>query len=257
MQKDIFDFICKIEGYKTALKNLHWDAINLSQHRLCDDIASDIADIQDTVSEIQQSIDGNLKINKLKGTPYKIKDLAKFIEDVISDTKNIYKSKAMNDDNHIGVKSEIEAFLAKMQKYIYLNKFCLNEDRKRALKNRINESMKPKTHNIGLRDLSEMILKAANNVIAEKRSIKLQKNRFVKEDIDRLINKTVRELAEGEKKEGGYNGIHIKKSNEGKFTKTKEETGKSTEELTHSKNPLTRKRAIFAQNVKKWNHKKN
>ena len=30
---------------------------------------------------------------------------------------------------------------------------------------------------------------------------------------------------------------------------------KSTEELTHSKNPLTRKRAIFAQNAAKWNHK--
>lgn len=31
--------------------------------------------------------------------------------------------------------------------------------------------------------------------------------------------------------------------------------GKSTEELTHSKNPLTRKRAVFAQNAAKWNHK--
>ena len=51
-------------------------------------------------------------------------------------------------------------------------------------------------------------------------------------------------------------GIHIKKSNEGKFTATKKRTGKSTAELTHSKNPLTRKRAIFAQNAKKWNHKK-
>ena len=51
-------------------------------------------------------------------------------------------------------------------------------------------------------------------------------------------------------------GIHIKKKNKGKFTATKKRTGKSTEELTHSKNPLTRKRAIFAQNAKKWNHKK-
>jgi hypothetical protein len=41
-------------------------------------------------------------------------------------------------------------------------------------------------------------------------------------------------------------GIHIKKENKGKFTETKKRTGKSTEELTHSKNPLTRKRAIFA-----------
>ena len=49
-------------------------------------------------------------------------------------------------------------------------------------------------------------------------------------------------------------GIHIKKENRGKFTKTKKRTGKTTEELTHSKNPLTRKRAIFAQNAKKWKH---
>lgn len=52
--------------------------------------------------------------------------------------------------------------------------------------------------------------------------------------------------------EGG--GIHIKPENRGKFTATKKRTGKTTEELTHSKNPLTRKRAIFAQNAKKWHH---
>ena len=54
----------------------------------------------------------------------------------------------------------------------------------------------------------------------------------------------------------GKSGIHIDPENKGKFTATKKRTGKSTEELTHSKNPLTRKRAIFAQNAKKWNHSK-
>ena len=49
-------------------------------------------------------------------------------------------------------------------------------------------------------------------------------------------------------------GIHIKKENRGKFTETKKRTGKTTEELTHSKNPLTRKRAIFAQNSKRFKH---
>lgn len=47
-------------------------------------------------------------------------------------------------------------------------------------------------------------------------------------------------------------GIYIKPENRGKFNATKKRTGKSTEELTHSKNPITRKRAIFAQNAKKW-----
>ena len=55
-------------------------------------------------------------------------------------------------------------------------------------------------------------------------------------------------------KKGG--SIHINPKNRGKFTATKKRTGKSTEELTHSKNPLTRKRAVFAQNAKKWNHSK-
>lgn len=38
-----------------------------------------------------------------------------------------------------------------------------------------------------------------------------------------------------------------------KFNATKKKTGKTTEELTHSKNPVTRNRAIFAQNAAKWN----
>lgn len=53
----------------------------------------------------------------------------------------------------------------------------------------------------------------------------------------------------------GKSSIHIKKKNKGKFNALKRKTGKSTEELTHSKNPLTRKRAVFAQNAKKWSHK--
>lgn len=52
-------------------------------------------------------------------------------------------------------------------------------------------------------------------------------------------------------KEGG---IHINPANKGKFNATKQRTGKSTEELTHSSNPVTRKRAIFAQNAAKWHH---
>ena len=53
-----------------------------------------------------------------------------------------------------------------------------------------------------------------------------------------------------------YNGggIHINPANRGKFTATMQRTGKTAEELSHSNNPLTRKRAIFALNARKWNH---
>ena len=51
---------------------------------------------------------------------------------------------------------------------------------------------------------------------------------------------------------GNGGSIHINPANRGKFNATKQRTGKSTEELTHSKNALTRKRAIFAQNASHW-----
>lgn len=49
--------------------------------------------------------------------------------------------------------------------------------------------------------------------------------------------------------------IHINPANKGKFNATKAATGKTTEELTHSSNPTTRKRAQFALNASHWNKK--
>ena len=59
-----------------------------------------------------------------------------------------------------------------------------------------------------------------------------------------FINQLISEYKKGGK-------IYIKPENKRKFTATKKKTGKSTEELTHSKNPVTKKRAIFAQNAAK------
>lgn len=50
--------------------------------------------------------------------------------------------------------------------------------------------------------------------------------------------------------------IKIKKKNRGKFTATKRRTGKTTAQLRKSKNPLTRKRAVFAANAKAWAKKR-
>lgn len=54
----------------------------------------------------------------------------------------------------------------------------------------------------------------------------------------------------------GMKKIHIKPENKGKFNATKKATGETTEQLTHSSNPITKKRAIFAQNASHWNHSK-
>ena len=73
--------------------------------------------------------------------------------------------------------------------------------------------------------------------------------RITESVIDKAIRDTINEVLNEKSK----SGIHIDPKNKGKFNATKKRTGKSTEELKHSKNPLTRKRAIFAQNARKWN----
>lgn len=72
--------------------------------------------------------------------------------------------------------------------------------------------------------------------------------KLTESDIHNIVLETIGKLVQED--------INIKPENKGKFTATKKRTGKSTEELTHSKNPITKKRAIFAQNAKKWSHKK-
>ena len=69
---------------------------------------------------------------------------------------------------------------------------------------------------------------------------------MIKEDrINSIISEAIDLVLEGK------SSIHIKKKNKGKFNALKKRTGKSTEELTHSKNPLTRKRANFARMAKR------
>ena len=178
MKKVILDYINKMEGWKTAIKSLHWDADNLSQHRLCDDIAGAIADFQDQVSEVEQAISGNLSINTLKGIPYKIKDLKTFIQDVLKDTNTFYKKVKKLGDDYIGMTSDCESFLSDMQRKLYLVNFTLKEDLKRRLKNRINESRKEyviesKNANYTLTEseLKNLLRSSVQNVLKKKHII--------------------------------------------------------------------------------------
>lgn len=141
MNKKVLDYINRCEGWKTAIKSLHWDSNSLSQHELCDDIAESIAEFQDTVSEVEQSITGKLKVNSLKPTEYKIKDLKSFVEDVLDATNSFYKEVKDMGDTYVGMASDCESFLSDMQRKLYLVNFTLKEELKERLRGKINESM--------------------------------------------------------------------------------------------------------------------
>lgn len=148
MNKKVLSFVNKLEGYKTAIKELHWDADNMSQHQLCDDIADRIADFQDQVSEVEQSITGKLAVGNLKPTSYKVTNLKKFVEDVLDETNSFYKSLEDEGDTYTGMKSDCESFLSDMQRNLYLVNFTMKEDLKRRIAMKINESMPKNPMNV-------------------------------------------------------------------------------------------------------------
>jgi DNA-binding ferritin-like protein len=169
MKKYILTYICDVEGWKTAIKQLHWDANSLSQHQLCDDIATIISDYQDKVAEVEQSISGKLPVNNLKGTPYKITNLKKFVEDVIKGTKEFYKKLQKEGDEYIGMRSDTEAVLSDLQRQLYLVDFTIKESLKQRLRNKINEgrvtiSNGKEKYSLTENELREFVSKAIRNV---------------------------------------------------------------------------------------------
>jgi len=169
MKKYILSFICDIEGWKTAIKQLHWDANSLPQHQLCDDIAELISEYQDKVAEVEQSISGRLPLNNLKGTPYKVTSLKKFVEDVISGTNSFYSKLKNEGDKYIGMRSDTEAFLSDLQRQLYLVDFTIKESLKQRLRNKINEnrvtiSDGKDTYSMTENELRELVSEAINNI---------------------------------------------------------------------------------------------
>ena len=148
MNKDILNYIEECEGWKVGIKNLHWSADNMSQHELCDDIADEISNFEDLVSEIEQSISGKIKLNGFTPKSYKITSLKSFVEDVISASKSFLKKLEGMGEKYVGIKSECETFIGTMQRKLYLVNFTLKEELKKRLRDRINESRPKNLANI-------------------------------------------------------------------------------------------------------------
>lgn len=102
-----------------------------------------------------------------------------------------------------------------------------------------------KSMGVSLQSPEALNAQVAANKLQNKR-IPLTTKKFGEfKDGGKIITDLINEFKKGGK-------IYIKPENRGKFTATKKKTGKSTEELTHSKNPVTKKRAVFAANAAKW-----
>ena len=138
MKTNILNYINKLQGYKTAIKNLHWSSKHMSEHKLLDEIADSVAKNQDEIAEMCRGLYGKIKINELKPKRYKITNSKKMLFDLLRDTKSFNSS--IKGRELTGVRSVVEAFIGEINKFIYLMEMCIKEDIKRNFKPSLNES---------------------------------------------------------------------------------------------------------------------
>ena len=137
MNQNILTYLNQIEGYKTAIKSLHWDAKNMSEHKLWDDIADSVAEIQDNVSEMAQGIDKQIPLNTLAPTHYHVSSKEQILKDILADTKTLHKALGESEE-YIGIRSELESFIGEINKYNYLLKIAIKENK---IKQVVNETI--------------------------------------------------------------------------------------------------------------------
>lgn len=129
MKKNIAQYINRLEGFKTAIKNLHWNAKKMSEHEFMDNLEDILSNHQDDVAEIAQGVYG-IKItnNELQPKAYKITSQKKTLQDILNQAELFYQT-IQNNKRYIGLRSKVEEFLAELNKQAYLLDMCLAEAR--------------------------------------------------------------------------------------------------------------------------------
>ena len=122
--KPFLDFICKLEGWKTKCKNLHWAAPKKNVHVYLDEFLEVISDYQDTVAEgIMGVLSVHLGPSDVKGDPGNAQNAQQFVDEVKVGTLSFYKQIPENP-LYAGLKSECETFIQNVNKFDYLFSLC-------------------------------------------------------------------------------------------------------------------------------------
>lgn len=117
------DFICRLEGYKTALLELHWTSNSDDQHKLCEEVLDEVCDFQDSISEMFQADNGRWQRNSLRAYEYEVGEddtaLQELLNDLLGDLYDAYDY--IEDD--VAFTSEFDDMAKKIKRFIYRSRF--------------------------------------------------------------------------------------------------------------------------------------
>lgn len=118
----ICDFLMRLEGYVIRLKEMHWDADKKAQHEITEKTYDLLYELEDSIAEDMMGYMGSyITPGTIKPVLPNTDSLEGLLNLIKEDAVEFYK-RIENNDNCIGIKSEIESFIHNMNKTIYLGK---------------------------------------------------------------------------------------------------------------------------------------
>lgn len=119
--------VCFLEGAKTCCNVLHWNAGSLSEHKLCDEVKTELDSFEDTVAEVTQTVMGE-RIKSSDVVPEKVDaDSLLVLLDAVAEDAFALRKALERDVAFAGLLSDVDAFLTKVQRLHYQATFCVKE----------------------------------------------------------------------------------------------------------------------------------
>lgn len=115
----------RLHGYHTRLKELHFDAPNMSTHKLIDDFDGDLLEFDDEVMEDAQAIFGRFKVGMIQPVLPKATNFKDLLIEIRAD---LVKTKdTLTEKMYTGIINVVDDFFHTVNKNIYLIDIISND----------------------------------------------------------------------------------------------------------------------------------
>ena len=116
----------RLHGYHTRLKELHFSAPSMAEHKLIDDFDGDLLKFDDEVMEDAQAIFGHIGVGMIQPILPKAKNFEDLLIEIRADLVKIKDT--LTEKMYTGIINVVDDFFHTVNKTIYLNNI-INKNR--------------------------------------------------------------------------------------------------------------------------------
>lgn len=116
----------RLHGYHTRLKELHFSAPSMEEHKLIDDFDGDLLEFDDEVMEDAQAIFGRIGVGMIQPILPKAKNFEDLLIEIRADLVKIKDT--LTEKMYTGIINVVDDFFHTVNKTIYLNNI-INKNR--------------------------------------------------------------------------------------------------------------------------------